>query len=105
MSVQAARKQPTRATLQVLGEQLLSPAEASKVLAEFGISACVGTLKNWRARGRGPRFRRTFGRSIYYEDRHLREWAAAQLSPPVASTAELPRSHHFPLGRMGSEAA
>ena len=67
----------------------LRRVEASNYLLEtWGMSRTPKTLSKLAVIGGGPRFRRD-GRIPLYETAALDEWARAQLSKSVHSTAEL----------------
>lgn len=60
-------------------------AEAAE---ELGVSAAV--LRSWRARGRGPRFRK-FGRAVRYLRRDLDAFIeASAVSPNTSASRERP---------------
>ena len=67
----------------------LRRAEASRYLnKEWGISRTPKTLAKLAVTGGGPVFEKD-GRIPLYTEPALDDWARAQLSPPVSSTAEL----------------
>jgi excisionase family DNA binding protein len=72
---------------------LLSPSEVSRYL---GVP--LGTLANWRYRGRGPASLRV-GRHVRYRPQDIAAWVEEQLAdnPPIA-----PRHAHTTLDLRGT---
>jgi hypothetical protein len=61
---------------------------AEYLLAVFGVTVAVATLRKKRTTGGGPEAQ-TFGRAVLYHRSALDAWAHANLSDPKSSTSEL----------------
>lgn len=77
-------------TYQNKAERLTRQRACDYLFAEWGIERKPSTLAAYATRGGGPRYQKDGNRPLYTRP-WLDEWAKAQLSPVVTSTAELKR--------------
>ena len=91
-SIHESQKVADQATSGSAAEYYMDQEQASRFLLTQGVKRSPKTLQKDRVKGTGPPFRKVNGCRVIYERPALQRWAAAQLSMPISSTSELPKT-------------